>query len=148
MSKTISRWQAGMKDVPGSPDAELMEKITRVGEKGERDGGEGLAQVFRTLTDLLKQAVCASGKKISSYFTYAVYPFVSRSPAGELTSEGAKHSPVTGGVRCLRMVMFHRFEGPADVLITCIVSLHAGTSLVSCMVPPGMGRIMDAVGND
>lgn len=55
---------------------------------------------------------------------------------------------MASGVQCLRMVMFHRFEGPADVPGTYIVSPRAGASLVFCMVSPGMGRIMDAVGND
>jgi len=59
-----------MKDVPGAPDAELMENITRVGEKGEKDRGEGLAQVFGKPINPSKPAVRTSGKKDSSYFPF------------------------------------------------------------------------------
>ena len=62
MSKTISHWRAAMKDVPGAPDAELMENITCVGEKGEQDRGEGPVQVFRTPINPSKPAVRTSGK--------------------------------------------------------------------------------------
>ena len=62
MSETISRWQAAMRDVPGAPDPELMENITRVGEKGEQDRGRGPVQVFRKPINPSKPAVRTSGK--------------------------------------------------------------------------------------